>query len=102
MGVLLVTIRENLRARRRWLRVRPEYGHLATGMALAVIAYMFSGITLHLSYERYFWFLLALAGSTAWLLRGGRLLGELATDDSPADAVVAAAGRGLKPSPAAH
>jgi hypothetical protein len=33
------------------------------------VAYLASAAFLQLSYQRYFWFLLALANGTAWLLR---------------------------------
>ena len=36
-------------------------------LSLAIVAYLASGMFLHLSYERYLWVLLALAASAAWL-----------------------------------
>jgi putative inorganic carbon (hco3(-)) transporter len=71
LGIVWVTMRDLIRARRRWLTSRPEIAHLATGFWLALLAYLASGMTLHLNYERYFWVLVALAGITAHLaLRG--------------------------------
>jgi putative inorganic carbon (hco3(-)) transporter len=67
LGVFAVTMRDLYRVRRRWLRERPEVAHLATGFLLALIAYLVSGMALHLAFERYLWFLLALAGITAHL-----------------------------------
>lgn len=63
-----ITLRELARARRRFLRRRPELAHLAAGFLFAVVAYMASGLFLHLSYQRYFWLLLALAGAAARLI----------------------------------
>ena len=71
LGILFVTIRDLLRARRRWLAERPEIAHLAAGLVLAIIGYMVSGLFLHLKYERYFWLLLALAGVAGVLARWG-------------------------------
>jgi O-antigen ligase len=71
LAVFVVTLRNLYRARRWWLRSRPEVAHLAMGFLLALVAYLVSGIALHLSYERYLWFLLALAGIAGHLaLRG--------------------------------
>lgn len=71
MGMFAVILRDLYRARRRWLAERPEVAHLAMGFILAVVGYLVSGIGLHLSYERYLWFLLALAAVAAHLaLRG--------------------------------
>jgi putative inorganic carbon (hco3(-)) transporter len=71
MGIFIITLRDLYRARRLTLRTRPEVAHLAAGFFLAIVGYMVSAIALHLSYERYLWVLLALAGITAHLaLRG--------------------------------
>jgi hypothetical protein len=40
---------------------------MATAFALAVIAYLTTGMFLHLAYERYMWILLALAASAAYI-----------------------------------
>lgn len=70
-AVFLVTMAGLEQARRRWRHDRPEVSQLAMGFLLALVAYLVSGIALHLSYERYLWFLLALAGVAATLaLRG--------------------------------
>jgi hypothetical protein len=83
VAVFAVTMRNLLRARRWWLASRPDVAHLAMGFVFALIAYLVSGIALHLSYERYLWFLLALAG----------LAGQLALNGDPArDFEIPAAG----------
>lgn len=75
IAVFVVTLRSLFRARRWWLASRPDVAHLAMGFGLALVAYLVSGIALHLSYERYLWFLMALAGITAHLaLRGNPAL----------------------------
>ena len=71
MGMFGVILRDLYRARRKWLADRPDVAHLAMGFFLALVGYLASGIGLHLSYERYLWFLLALAAVAAHLaLRG--------------------------------
>jgi O-antigen ligase len=49
----------------------PELAALANGLLAALVAYLATGVFLQLAYQRYFWFLVALANSAAWVL--GRL-----------------------------
>jgi hypothetical protein len=71
IAIFVLTMRNLFRARRWWLASRPDVAHLAMGFFLALVAYLVSGIALHLSYERYLWFLLALAGVAAHLALKG-------------------------------
>jgi putative inorganic carbon (HCO3(-)) transporter len=57
------------RSARRWRPHDPERAMLATSFFFALFAYLACGIFIHLSYQRYFWVLLALASSTIWALR---------------------------------
>jgi putative inorganic carbon (HCO3(-)) transporter len=61
-GVLLHGL---LRARRLWARVDPARAELAGALTLSVLLYMATGVFLHLSYQRYFWLLVALAALAA-------------------------------------
>ena len=65
LGAVGVTIGELVRARHRALATRPATATLLGGFLLALIAYLVTGVFLHLSYARYFWLLLALAGAAA-------------------------------------
>jgi putative inorganic carbon (hco3(-)) transporter len=65
MGILGITLRDLIRVRRRWLTSRPEIAAMATGLMLSIVTYMTTGLFLHLSYARYFWLMLALAGAAA-------------------------------------
>ena len=65
LGIVFVTIRELARARKRWRHERPDIANMATGLMLAVAAYVTAGLFLTLAFERYFWLLLALAGAAA-------------------------------------
>jgi O-antigen ligase len=58
MAALALQLRE---ARRSWAERAPEYADLATAFLLALGVYLFSGLLLHLAFERYLWLLLALA-----------------------------------------
>ena len=51
---------------------------LAQAFLLALLAYLASAAFLQLSYQRYFWFILALGNATAWMLRreAARFVGE--------------------------
>ncbi len=86
MGVFGSTLLALARARRRCKVAAPEYATMATGFFLAVVSYLTTGLFLHLSYERYLWILLALAGSAAYL-------GLRATLPAPAAAVPGPSGR---------
>jgi putative inorganic carbon (hco3(-)) transporter len=65
MGILALTLRDLIRVRKRWLTLRPDVAAMATGLMLAVVTYMTTGLFLHLSYARYFWLVLAVAGAAA-------------------------------------
>jgi len=57
------------RAAREWRRRDPERALLASSFFFAIFAYLACAVFLHLSYQRYFWVLLALASSVIWALR---------------------------------
>ena len=68
VGAVTATLLNVWRVRRR----APEGSELlslANGLFLALAAYGFSGIFLHLSYQRYFWILMALAGTLPIMVR---------------------------------
>jgi putative inorganic carbon (HCO3(-)) transporter len=69
MAAVGTLLRGLWRERRRWLGVRPLYADVATAFGLSLLAYLGTAVFLHLAYERYFWFLLALAGAALQLLR---------------------------------
>lgn len=73
LGVIAVTMIQLTRARRYWRWRRPDYANLAGAYWLAMVAFLATAIFLHLSYERYFFTLLALANATIWVLARERL-----------------------------
>lgn len=82
MAIFAATLFDLERVRRRWRSSAPEYADMATAFALAVIAYLTTGMFLHLAYERYLWILLALAASAAYI--GLHHRQEAAPADPPA------------------
>jgi O-antigen ligase len=73
LGAFLVAVVVTLvglaRARRAALPTRPDLAALASGFLLAIVAYLASGVFLHLSYARYYWLMLALGGVAAIVVR---------------------------------
>ncbi|MDP9482592.1 MAG: O-antigen ligase family protein [Chloroflexota bacterium] len=65
VAILGITLWQLALARRRWLGRRPDLANMVTGFGLALVTYMTTGIFLHLSYIRYFWLVMALAGAAA-------------------------------------
>jgi O-antigen ligase len=55
------------RSHKRWIDDRPELANLAAGLMLAVVAYMTTGLFLHLAFIRYFWLMMALAGAAIYV-----------------------------------
>jgi O-antigen ligase len=70
LGAIVVTLIQLAKARAAALRRgRQDLAAMATGFLLSVLAYMATGIFLHISYARYFWLMLALAGATAFVVQ---------------------------------
>ncbi len=69
MSIVGLTLLQLYRTRKYWLQVRPDYVHLSTSLLMSVWVYMFSALFLHLSYMRYFYLLLALAGAGCSIMR---------------------------------
>jgi putative inorganic carbon (hco3(-)) transporter len=70
LAIVAATLAQLHRVARVWAAVgREDLVVLAQAFALALVAYLASAAFLQLSYQRYFWFLLALANATAWMLR---------------------------------
>ena len=77
LGAVIATLWQLARARRQALLTRPDLAAMATGFLLAIVAYLASGLYLHLSYARYFWLILALGGAAAVII------GRITTGDEP-------------------
>jgi O-antigen ligase len=68
LAVVLLTMAQLRRLSHALARRRPELAELARALILALVAYMASGVFLQLSFQRYFWFLIALANATIWVM----------------------------------
>jgi O-antigen ligase len=68
MAVALVTWQQLWRLRRRLSQARPELAHIATAFLLGIFGYFGTATFLHLAYQRYYWFLMALAGAAIRIL----------------------------------
>jgi O-antigen ligase len=77
LGAVIATLWQLARARRQALLTRPDLAAMATGFLLAIVAYLASGLFLHLSYARYFWLILALGGAAAVII------GRITTGNDP-------------------
>lgn len=69
LAMVLVPIRVILGARHKLAARRPGLTNLTIAFAFAMLAYLGTGIFLHLSYVRYFWLMLALADTAALIAR---------------------------------
>ncbi|HEX2105791.1 MAG TPA: O-antigen ligase family protein [Solirubrobacteraceae bacterium] len=69
LAIVITTIVQLWRLARFWTAAwRPELADLARAFALSLVAYLATGIFLQLTFQRYFWFLLALANAAIWVL----------------------------------
>jgi O-antigen ligase len=73
--IIFVTMRDLWRTRKFWNPKRPEYARMATGLMLAIFTYLITGIFLHFAYVRFFWVIMALAGTAVQVYKteAGRL-----------------------------
>jgi O-antigen ligase len=62
--ILGLTFRDMARARRAVRPYDPLMADITTGFMLAIVAYLATGIFLHMSFIRYFWLILALAAAS--------------------------------------
>jgi len=69
LGMFYVTLSGLVVVRRRWHGKRPDLANMATAYLLAVSCYLVSGIFLHMSYVRFIYLILALAGATIAIAR---------------------------------
>lgn len=69
LGGAAAALRGLRRVRAFWRRLDPERAQLAAGLAYAIVAYLATGLFLQLSYQRYYWFILGLAGATVKILK---------------------------------
>lgn len=69
MAIIAATLYPLWTVTRRLAAKRPDLANLGGAFLLSILGYLFTGMFLHLSYERYFWVLLALGAGAAHVLR---------------------------------
>jgi hypothetical protein len=69
MLIPLLLMRDLDRLRRDLAGRRPELSRMAAGFFLVLIAYLGTGIFLHLAFERYYWLMVALTASAVSVLQ---------------------------------
>lgn len=83
MAIIAATMLPLWRLRRRLILTRPDLANLAASFFLSVLGYLYTGVFLHLSYERYFWILLALAAVATVVIRNDVAADEATTTAQP-------------------
>ena len=68
MGIVFLMLSRLFNIRRRWSTTRPELAHLATAFMFSILGYLSTAIFLHLSYQRFYWLFVALAGACVHIL----------------------------------
>jgi putative inorganic carbon (hco3(-)) transporter len=76
IGILAVTLIRLWQQSKYWKTRNNDYFQTLTGLLLAVLAYMTTAAFLHLSYARYYWFLLAIAGAAVFVFNETAQLSE--------------------------
>jgi O-antigen ligase len=104
MAVIGATLVPLWRLRRRLRATRPDLANIAASLFLSVVGYLYTGVFLHLSYERYFWMLLAVAAAAAAVIRhdaGAEMPEDRIADHHPAPVALAGGvpGQSLAPAP---
>jgi hypothetical protein len=70
LGVVGLILSRLWRAWRHWRVRRPDLAGLAAGFFLSIVGYLVTAVFLQLSYQRYYWLLLGLAGAALQILSG--------------------------------
>lgn len=69
LAIVFILIKRHWQLFRELRHRRPELAHYAAAFVLALCGYLGSGMFLHLSYQRYYWLLIALAGAAYRIIR---------------------------------
>ena len=69
MAIILLVTYPLWKFRRNFARSHPDLVNLATPLLLAVVAFLGTSIFLHLSYQRYYWLIIGLAGAGVQILQ---------------------------------
>ena len=67
LGMVGISMVYLARGHKRWQKSRPDIANLNASFMFVLVVYMTTGLFLHMSYERYFWSMLALANVAIYL-----------------------------------
>lgn len=76
LGIVGLVVRRLWQLRRRWRLRDPRRADLAAAFAMSLAAYLCTGVFLHLSFQRYYWFLLALAVAAIHVIQSRATMGR--------------------------
>ena len=69
MAIAILVLHRLWQIRRQTLQTRPDLANIATSFWFAIIAYLGTAVFLHLSYQRYYWLILALASAAVYIIQ---------------------------------
>lgn len=69
MIIVFYILSQLWKARRRWQEYNRTYANYATAFLLSIIGYLSTAVFLSLAYQRFYWVLIALAGSALQILK---------------------------------
>jgi putative inorganic carbon (HCO3(-)) transporter len=78
LAIPLLLLRELGRERRYWVERRLDYANLASACLIGISGFLVTALFLSHAFERFYWFLIALSGTTLFLLRAESPLRERA------------------------
>ena len=81
MAIIAWTLVRLWQRRRAWRQRDPELANLALACWLGLLCYLGTGVFLQLSFQRYYWLQLALAGAVVHVLGCGRERGAQAAGE---------------------
>lgn len=87
MAMPFLLLRDLEAVRRDLTGLRPDLARVAAGFSLVVLGYLGTGVFLHLAYERYYWFILAVTSAAI------AVLDRHARDSGPAVQIADTRGR---------
>jgi len=82
LSIVLITIIQLWRTARRFKASQPDIFYTLIGLLASILTFQITGLFLHLSYIRYYWFLMALAASGVLIFNTplGRPINHLVAD----------------------
>jgi RsiW-degrading membrane proteinase PrsW (M82 family) len=72
LAIILAIMAGLWRIWKRWQQEGSEFADTAMAFFLGLVAYLISAIFAHMSYQRYFWLLMALSSATIRILDGAK------------------------------